>query len=137
VFFRAKVIQGWSGEIGGEVLITKSKISFLGDIDMNTGMVVGKDLDIQGEYLQEKIFIFPEGRGSTVGSNVLFGLAKRGLSPKLMGTCRAELITISGAIMGGIPMISELRDEVFDVLKTGDRAKVLILDDGYAYVQKL
>ena len=39
--FKAKIIQPWEDEIIGELLITKSKISFLGDVDMNTGIVVG------------------------------------------------------------------------------------------------
>jgi hypothetical protein len=135
VSFRAKIIQEWKGEITGEVLITRSKISFLGDVDLNTGMIVGQDIDIQGECVHDKIFIFSEGRGSTVGSNVLYGLAKKGLAPKLLATCRSELITISGAIMGGVPMISNLNEEVFEAFKTGDSIKVFMMN-GHAYLEK-
>lgn len=133
--FRAKIIQEWKGEITGEVLITRSKISFLGDVDLNTGMIVGQDIDIKGECIHDKIFIFSEGRGSTVGSNVLYGLAKKGLAPKLLATCRSELITISGAIMGGVPMISNLNEEVFEAFKTGDSIKVFVMN-GHAYLEK-
>jgi hypothetical protein len=135
VSFRAKIIQEWKGEISGEVLITRSKISFLGDVDLNTGMIVGQDIDVQGECIHDKIFIFSEGRGSTVGSNVLYGLAKKGLAPKLLATCRSELITISGAIMGGVPMISNLNEEVFEAFKTGDSIKVFMMN-GHAYLEK-
>lgn len=132
--FKAKVIQGWEGRIEGEVLVTRMKISFFGDIDQKTGEVVGGDLDIKGENIKGKIFVFSEGRGSTVGSNVLYGLAKKGLSPKLMATERAELITISGAIYGEIPLISNLSKEVFQVLKKGDWARAYIID-GVAYLE--
>jgi predicted aconitase with swiveling domain len=135
VSFRAKIIQEWKGEISGEVLITRSKISFLGDVDLNTGMIVGQDIDVQGECIHDKIFIFSEGRGSTVGSNVLYGLAKKGLAPKLLATCRSELITISGAIMGGVPMISNLNEEVFEAFKTGESIKVFMMN-GHAYLEK-
>lgn len=132
--FKAKVIQGWEGRIEGEVLVTRMKISFFGDIDQKTGKVVGGDLDIKGETIEGKIFVFSEGRGSTVGSNVLYGLAKKGLSPILIATERAELITISGAIYGEIPMISNLPKAAFQFLKTGNWARADIMD-GIAYLE--
>jgi predicted aconitase with swiveling domain len=134
--FKAKIIQPWEDEIIGELLITKSKISFLGDVDMNTGIVVGTDLDIKGQSLSGKIFIFYEGRGSTVGSNILYGLARNRLAPKLIGTCHAEAITISGAIFGSIPMISSLSEDVFKELKSGDILRLRI-NDGYAIMENM
>jgi len=118
--FKAKIVQPWPSDIIGEALITRSKISFLGDVDAKTGELVGADLDIKGRNLTGKILIFPEGRGSTVGSNVLYGLARNGLAPKLIVTCRTEAITISGAIFGGIPMVSSISDAVFDEVQSGD-----------------
>jgi predicted aconitase with swiveling domain len=126
--FRAKVIQSWKGRLKGEVLITRGKISFLGDIDQKTGEVMGSDLDIRGENIKNKVFIFSEGRGSTVGSNVLYGLARNNLAPKLIATEKTELITISGAIYGEIPMITNLSSEVFESLKTGDMVSATIID---------
>ncbi len=120
MIFKAKIVQPWPNDITGEVLITRSKISFLGDVDAKTGELVGADLDIKGLNLTDKILIFPEGRGSTVGSNVLYGLARNGLAPKLIGTCKIESITISGAIFGGIPMVSSIDEAVFDEIKNGD-----------------
>ena len=133
--FKAKVIQAWNNTMIGEVLITKSKISFLGDIDINTGKIVGSDIDIKGESVRNKILIFLEGRGSTVGSNVIYGLSKKGLAPKLIATCRAEPITISGAIYGEVPMISNLSENVFDNFKNRDMVKVIITD-GEAFIEK-
>lgn len=129
MIFRGRVIQGWSGEIRGKVLITRSKISFLGDIDLDTGKVVGTDLGIKGESISSKILIFQEGRGSTAGSNVIYGLSRRGLAPKLIATRRAELITISGAIFGEVPMISNIDEKIFDFLDNGNEAKAYIKDN--------
>jgi hypothetical protein len=120
LIFKAKIVQPWLNDIIGEVLITRSKISFLGDVDAKTGELVGADLDIKGRNLTDKILIFPEGRGSTVGSNVLYGLARNGLAPKLIGTSKIESITISGAIFGGIPMVSSIDEAVFDEIRNGD-----------------
>ncbi len=126
--FKIKVIQGLNNTIVGEVLITKSKISFLGDVDINTGKIVGSDIDIKGETVGKKILIFLEGRGSTVGSNVIYGLSRKGLAPKLIATCRAEPITISGAIYGEVPMISNLDEKIFKHLKNHEIVKVIIAD---------
>jgi predicted aconitase with swiveling domain len=133
--FKAKIIQGWKNDIVGEVLITKSKISFLGDVDINTGKIVGSDIDLKGESIKDKILIFPEGRGSTVGSNVIYGLSRKGLAPKLIATCRAEPITISGAIYGEVPMISNISEKIFDKLKNHDTVKVTIAN-GEAFIEK-
>ena len=133
--YKGKTIQEWDGILTGEVLITKSKISFLGDIDPNTARIVGSDLDIRGKSISRKILIFLEGRGSTVGSNVLFGLSKKGLAPKLLAVCKAEPVTISGAIFGNIPMISGLDEGVFDYLKTGDKARSYV-QGAEAYLEK-
>ena len=126
MIFKGRVIQEWYGDLVGEILITKSKISFLGDVDQKNGRVVSPDLDIKGKCISNKILIFEEGRGSTVGSNILFGLSKRGIAPKLIATCRAEPVTISGAIFGNIPMITDLDDEIFKNLKNGEHVKVYI-----------
>ncbi len=134
--FKAKVIQPWEGELTGELLITSAKISFLGDVDTSTGTIVGTDLDIEGQNIRGKILLFSESRGSTVGSNVLYSLSRNGLAPKLIGTRRAEPITISGAIFGGIPMISLLGEEIFKELRNGDTVRASI-KEGHACLEKV
>lgn len=134
--FEVSVIQDWEGIIYGEILITQHKISFLGDIDQQTGTVIGTDLDIKGKTLKNKIFVFPESRGSTVGSNVMYGLAKQGYAPRLLATHRAELITISGAVYGQIPMVSQLSLDAFQLLRLGDTAKAYI-QDGIGYIERI
>jgi predicted aconitase with swiveling domain len=134
--FKVKVINGWKGEIVGDVLITEARISFLGDVDMKTGIIVGEDIDIKGQNIKDKVLIFREARGSTVGSNVLYGLAIRRLAPKLIATLHPELITMSGAIFGEIPMVSDIPKEVFKNLRLGDVVRAWI-EGGNAYIEKL
>jgi predicted aconitase with swiveling domain len=67
VRFRGRVIQPWTGDIVGDLLITRCRVSFLGDIDLKTGDVVGSDLDVRGMNIHDKVFVFFAGRGSTVG----------------------------------------------------------------------
>jgi hypothetical protein len=102
---------------------------------MDTGKIVGKDLDIFGENLSNKILIFSEGRGSTVGSNILYGLAIKGLAPKLIITSKVELITISGAIFGDIPMIICQDENIFSEFKNGDLVNINTIDNGLCIVR--
>lgn len=134
--FKVAIIQDWEGDIHGEILITHNRISFLGDVDQRTGTIVGGDLDIKGEVITDKILIFSEGRGSTVGSNVLYGLAKHGIAPKLLVTHRAELITVSGAVYGQIPMVSQLPLEAFHFLRSGDIVKAYI-HNAIGYLERI
>jgi len=134
--FKGKVIQDWENVIQGEVLITKSKISFLGDVDQATGAIVAPDSSAKGSSISSKIFIFLESRGSTVGSNVLFGLARKSIAPKLIATCKTDLVTVSGAIFGNVPMISELDEKIFEIFKNGDIAKAYIYKNE-AFLEKV
>ncbi|RLF34922.1 MAG: hypothetical protein DRN03_06045, partial [Thermoplasmata archaeon] len=50
---KARVIS--RGYAEGEAIVSRSKISFLGDIDPKTGEVVG-NVDVAGENIAEKVF---------------------------------------------------------------------------------
>ncbi len=113
------VIQEWQGVLKGTILRTERAISFLGDVDINTGIIMDSNSDIFKEKITGKILVFRTSRGSTVGSNVLYGLAKNNVAPKLLIVQHPEPITISGAIFGEIPMIGNFSDTDFDKLRTG------------------
>lgn len=47
----------------------------------------------------------PGGKGSTVGSYVIFQMKKNGTAPKAIICLKAEPIIATGAIMSDIPMV--------------------------------
>jgi len=112
------------GLAGGEALVTKDAISFLGDVDPKTGKIMNKESDIFGECVADKILIFPRGCGSTVGSYVIFQLKKNGLAPKAMINIESEPIVAVGAIISGIPLIDKLEKNPIKIIKTGQKIKV-------------
>ena len=122
-----KIINGRSISRGigsGEVLICKDAISFLGDIDPKTGICVAPNHAIEGKDITGKVLVFPQGKGSTVGSYVLLQLAKNGHAPAAMINLEAETIIVVGAIISKIPMIDKLEKDPFAVLKDGMVVKV-------------
>ncbi len=60
------------GVITGEALVTSQGISFYGGVDPETGVVVEKDHELENQSIVGKILVFPSGKGSTVGSYVLY-----------------------------------------------------------------
>ncbi|MCW7076972.1 MAG: DUF126 domain-containing protein [Candidatus Syntrophoarchaeum sp.] len=115
---KARAISG--GKAEGEVIITRDAISFLGSVDPATGTVVEEGHELYGKKISGRVLVFPEGKGSTVGSYVIYQLKKRGLAPVAMITQRSEPIVALGAIISGIPHVDEPSIDVFELLKDGD-----------------
>ncbi|ADC64296.1 protein of unknown function DUF126 [Ferroglobus placidus DSM 10642] len=104
----------------GEALVSKSKISFLGDVDAKSGVVVDKNSDIYGESVANKVLVFPSGKGSTVGTYVLLQLKKNGVAPLAIINEKTEVIIAVGAIIAEIPLVDMPEVNVFEILKSGD-----------------
>lgn len=109
------------GHCKAEALVSTKPISFLGDVDPKTGKVVGKNLDIYGECVTDKVLCFPHGHGSTVGSYVLYSLAKNKLAPKAIVNEKADPVIVVGAVIANIPMIDQID---IDQIKTGEMVEV-------------
>ncbi|MEB3755848.1 MAG: DUF126 domain-containing protein [Desulfurococcales archaeon] len=89
----------------GEGLVIENPISFLGDINPETGVLVQPDSKMRGENISGRILFAPEGRGSTVGSYVLYALKSNRKHPLAIIMHKAEPIIITGAIISGIPLL--------------------------------
>ncbi|MEM3673711.1 MAG: DUF126 domain-containing protein [Candidatus Bathyarchaeia archaeon] len=109
------------GRCVAEALVSAKPISFLGGVDPADGKIVERSHDLCGECIKDKILCFPHGHGSTVGSYVLYALAKRKLAPKAIVNKTADPVVVVGAIMANIPMVDQI-----DVkkLRTGDLLEV-------------
>jgi predicted aconitase with swiveling domain len=116
---RGRKIVG--GKAEGEVIVSRKPLSFLGGVDPETGIVTDAESDIRGQSIAGKILVFPRGKGSTVGSYILYALKKNNKAPKAIIVGEAETIVATGAIIASIPMIDGV-----DVskLKTGMKVRV-------------
>jgi uncharacterized protein len=111
----------YKGKAEGEALVTSMPISFYGGVDPNTGVVIEKGHELQGISVSGKILVFPQGKGSTVGSYTLYRLKKNGVAPAAMINRETETIVAVGAIISEIPFVDEV-----DVskIRTGSRVSV-------------
>jgi uncharacterized protein len=111
----------FKGKAEGEALVTSMPISFYGGVDPNTGIVLEKDHELQGQSIAGKVLVFPQGKGSTVGSYTLYRMKKNGAAPAAMINRETETIVAVGAIISEIPFVDKV-----DVsrIKTGTKVTV-------------
>lgn len=109
------------GKCRAEAIVSTKPISFLGGVDPADGRIIEKNHDLCGTCIKDKILCFPHGHGSTVGSYVLYSLAKKGLAPAAIINQTADPVVVVGAIIANIPMIDSIDIEQ---IKTGDTVEV-------------
>jgi uncharacterized protein len=116
--------RGISGGIGsGDLLVSSEPISFLSGVDPQTGTVVERNHPLEGQSVAGRVLAFPYGKGSTVGSYVIYALKQNGLAPAAIINTETEPIIAVGAIIAGIPMIDRLPIEI-SRLKSGRKVTV-------------
>ncbi|OKY79152.1 MAG: Swiveling domain associated with putative aconitase [Candidatus Methanohalarchaeum thermophilum] len=96
------------GKAQGRILFSNEPISFLGGIDPETGKIVEEGHELKGEKVKDKILVFPKGKGSTVGSYVLYQLSKNNKEPSAIINSESEAIVAVGAIISSIPLIDKI-----------------------------
>ena len=102
------IIKGRSisrGRGSGPLLVSPAPISFLSGVDPATGIIVEKGHPLNGRSIAGSVIAFPYGKGSTVGSYVLYALRRNGHAPAAIINAEAEAIIATGAIISNIPMI--------------------------------
>ena len=99
----------------GEILVSPEPISFLSGVDPETGVVVEAGHPLEGVSIGGKVLAFPHGKGSTVGSYVMYALQRNGLAPVAIINIDAEPIIAVGAIIAGIPMVDRPEGDVMDL----------------------
>ncbi|MDK2892605.1 DUF126 domain-containing protein [Methanohalophilus sp.] len=108
----------------GKVLLSKDPISFLGNVDPESGKIIDPNHMLYGKSISGKVLVFPYGKGSTVGSYVIYQLSKNKVAPAAMINLDSEPIVAVGAIISEIPLVDRLEKNPYSLLKDEDIIKV-------------
>ena len=111
------------GKGSGSLLVGPDPISFLSGVDPETGIVTEKGHPLEGKDITGTVLAFEYGKGSTVGSYILYALSRSGHAPAAIINTEAETIIAVGAIIGQIPMVDRLGIPLTD-LRPGTVAEV-------------
>lgn len=126
---RGRVIK--EGKAYGSALVSPEPIGFLGGVDPETGIIAEPGHSLNGQSVAGKVLVFPTGKGSTVGSYVLYRLAFKGLAPAALVNASSEAIVAVGAIISKIPMVDQV--DIMQI-QTGDEVTV---DGEWVMVQRV
>lgn len=96
------------GKAKGEALVSEMGVSFYGGVDPDSGVVVEKGHDLEGKSVAGKVLVFPQGKGSTVGSYTLYRLKRNGKAPAAIVNAECETIVAVGAIISEIPCVDKI-----------------------------
>ena len=119
MIIKGRIIK--EGKVEGEAIVSSEPIGFFGGIEPDTGVVIEKGHELEGKNIRGKILVFPTGKGSTVGSYILYRLKKNNVAPIGIINEECEPIVAVGAIISDIPCVDKIK---INKIKTGDKIKI-------------
>jgi len=129
IILTCRVIR--EGRSKARALKSGQAISFFGGVDPESGAVVEKGHEIEGKAVSGLHLVFPAGKGSTVGSYVLYRMAKVGTAPAGLVLRECDSVIAVGAVIAGIPCVDRVD---IDAIDDGDEVEIL---DGAVRVRKV
>ncbi|HYA32566.1 MAG TPA: DUF126 domain-containing protein [Candidatus Bathyarchaeia archaeon] len=124
--FKGRIIAQGIGE--GPAVVTRQSLSFLGGVDPRQGIIKDPQHELHGTSIAGTVFAFPEGKGSTVGSYVLYQLKRNNKAPAAIINTLSETIVAVGAIISDIPLIDRLEVDPFAAINPGSHVLVNCID---------
>ena len=116
-----KVVGGYAE---GEALVSRDPVSFFGGVDPETGVVTEPGHAVEGKCITGKVFVFPTGKGSTVGSYVIYRMKKLGTAPVALINVETEAILATGCVISDIPLVDRLEKDPLTTFRDGQRLRV-------------
>lgn len=119
-----------SGYFEGEAIVSSTPFGFYGAVDTNRGIISDRRHELYGQEIANKVFVFPEGRGSTAGAIVILELARCGVCPGAIVNRITEPILATGVILADkfygrkIVTVHKLDDDPIAKIRTGDKVIV-------------
>ncbi|MEM0084110.1 MAG: DUF126 domain-containing protein [Candidatus Methanomethylicia archaeon] len=119
MIIKGRIIK--AGNVEGEALVSMEPIAFFGGVDPETGKIIERNHPLEGEIISGKILVFPHGKGSTVGTYILYRMKKKGTAPKAIINEECEPIIAVGTIISDIPCIDKVD---IKKIKSGDKIRI-------------
>jgi predicted aconitase with swiveling domain len=112
------------GSAQGEALVTKETISGWGGIDPNTGTIIERRHELQGQTFKGKILVFPGAKGSSGWSAFFHAARLAGAAPKGMIFNKVSTKVALGAVVTHAPAVTDLDQDPLKVIETGDWVEI-------------
>lgn len=105
----------------GKALVSGTALSFLGDLDIRSGRVVGQSSDLCGETVSGQVLVLPETRGSAGAWRFLYQLKVHGTHPAaLVLRDMPDPSVTQGAFLAEVPILVAPEDGFWTAVQSGD-----------------
>lgn len=123
------------GRAEGEALVTRQTLSGWGGVDPSTGEIIERRHQLRGQSFKGKILVFRGAKGSS-GWSVNFHLSRlAGSAPLAMVFTELTTKVALGAVVMHVPAMTDLDQDPFEVIETGDWV-IVDADQGLIEVHK-
>ncbi|MCL4121168.1 UNVERIFIED_CONTAM: hypothetical protein GTU68_057771 [Idotea baltica] len=113
------------GRAEGETLISQTALSFLGDLDIRSGQVVGRSSDLLGTCVAGRVLVLPASRGSAGAWRFLYQLKVHETHPAaLILREMPDPSVMQGAMLAAVPVLVAPDGDFWSELRDGDVVKV-------------
>ncbi|HOI82421.1 MAG TPA: DUF126 domain-containing protein [Synergistales bacterium] len=113
-----------SGKAEGPALVFKTSVQGNCAFDLETGEIIQKGHPLEGQNIANTIIILEGGRGSAGWSCRLHSTVVSGVGPKAMIFPKLDSRTAAASVVAGVPVVTDLDQNPFQVIETGDWLKV-------------
>ena len=114
------IVRGYTE---GEIIYSNKPINFLAMIDA-TGKIIDENYDLYNQSIADKILVFPNAIGSSVGAYTIYGLKKRNAAPRGIICKEVDITTASGCAIANIPLVDKPEYRLEEI-----RGRVVIDED--------
>lgn len=114
-----------AGSAEGTAIVSKQPISFWGGVNPRTGEITDRRHERSGATVTGKVFVFPQGKGSSTASAILMESIRAGTAPAAIINLKVDPILALGAIVADelyhktVPIVVLSRED-FDAIQEGD-----------------
>ena len=123
-----------AGKAAGPALVSAEAVSFLGDVDIRSGRIVGDLPSVRNASLRGTVLVMPYTRGSAGAWRFLYQLFKHGNHPvAIVTTGVPDPSVVQGAILAGIPCACAPEEPLS--VANGQRVEVEASLDGAATIR--
>lgn len=112
------------GKATGPALISRKTIIGWGGIDIFNGTVLEKGHPLEGMSIKDSILILDGSKGSNGWSLFFHSAQVAGFGPAALVFPRLDSRTAVTAAVLNVPMVTDISDEIFNVIKINDTVTV-------------
>lgn len=118
------------GIVEGEALVSQDSLVWSHGVEPKTGQIVDVRVKVCGEYVKDKVLVYPLGKGSTASATWMLENTRCGNAPKAFINRETELIILGGVVLSTelygveIPVVDRLDQDPLEIIETGDWVRV-------------